>query len=125
MIRTHQLLPPLLQKSAVPMQLLSGLEAELSDLNSIYTSHQPLIQAATQLLQKEPSSDGIPVPSKCMKKSLLPFLGDALSWLTGTATTKDVNTIKTKINNLVSTQQSQQETLIHVISILNVTRYAT
>ena len=125
MIRIHQLLPSLLQKPAALMQLLSGLEAELSNLNSIYTSHQPLIQAATQLLQKEPSFDGIPVSSKCMKRSLLPFLGDALSWLTGTATTKDVNTIKTTINHLISTQQSQQETLVHVKSILNFTRYAT
>ena len=65
------------------------------------------IQAATQLLNKEPSFNGIPVSSKCMKRSLLPFLGDALSWLTGTATIKDVNAIKTIINHLISTQQSQ------------------
>ena len=40
-------------------------------------------------------------------------------------TTKDVNSIKTRINQLIVTQSSQQETLIHVISILNITRYAT
>ena len=45
--------------------------------------------------------------------------------LTGTATTKDVNAIKSRINQLISTQQNQQETLVHVILILNVTRYAT
>ena len=60
-----------------------------------------------------------------MKRSLLPFLGDALIWLTGTSTTKDINTIKARIKHLTSTQQSQQETLVHVISILNVIRYAT
>ena len=60
-----------------------------------------------------------------MKRSLLPFLGDALSWLTGTATTKDVNVIKTRINKLITTQQSQQETLVHIISIFNATRYTT
>ena len=49
----------------------------------------------------------------------------ALSWLTGTATTKDINSIKTRINQLIATQSSQQETLVHIISILNVTRYAT
>ena len=59
------------------------------------------------------------------KRTLLPFLGDALSWLTGTATTKDIHSIKTRINQLVTTQASQQETLVHIISILNVTRYAT
>ena len=50
-------------------------------LNIIHTSYQPLIQAATQLLKKEPSFDGIPVSSKHMGRSLLPFLGDAFSWL--------------------------------------------
>ena len=75
MIRTHQLLPSLIWKTAAPTLLLTGLEAELNNLNSIYTSYQPLIKAATQLLQKEPSFDSIPVSSKHMKKSLLPFLG--------------------------------------------------
>ena len=69
MIRTHQLLPFLIQKPAAPTQLLSGLEAELYKLNSIYTSYQPPIQAATYLLQKEPSLNGIPVSSKHEKKS--------------------------------------------------------
>ena len=59
------------------------------------------------------------------RRSLLPFLGDALIWLTGTATTKDIHSIKTRINQLIATQSSQQETLVHIISILNVTGYAT
>ena len=42
----------------------------------------------------------------------------------GTATTKDINSIKTQINQLIVTQSSQQETLVHILSILNVTRYA-
>ena len=60
-----------------------------------------------------------------MRRSLLPFLGHTLSWLTGTTTTKDVNAIKTRIIQLITTQHNQQETLIHVISILSITRYAT
>ena len=60
-----------------------------------------------------------------MQRSLLPFLGAALSWLTGTATTKDIHNIKTRINQLIATQTSQCNTLIHIVSILNVTRYAT
>ena len=60
-----------------------------------------------------------------MQRSLLPFLGDALSWLTGTAITRDVNSIKQKVKQLIGTQHSQEETLVHNISILNVTRYAT
>ena len=43
----------------------------------------------------------------------------------GTVTTKDINSIKTQINQLIATQSSQQQTLVHVISILNVTRYAS
>ena len=58
------------------------------------------------------------------KRSLLPFLGEALRWLTGTATTKDVNSIKQHVNQLTETQSTQQETLIHIVSILNVTRHA-
>ena len=42
----------------------------------------------------------------------------------GTATTKDINSIKSRINQLIATQSSQQQTLVHVISILNVSRYA-
>ena len=124
MVRTQQLLTSLLWKPLAPTQLLSALEAELNSLNSNDTSYQPFIQAATQLLKKEPSFDGVPVSSKCMR-SLLPFLGDALSWLTWTATTKDVNSIKTRINQLIATQHDQQETLVYVISILNITRYPT
>ena len=36
----------------------------------------------------------------------------------------DISAIKSRINQLISTQQNQQETLVHVISILNITRYA-
>ena len=53
-----------------------------------------------------------------------------LSWgcpqlLTGTATTKDIHSIKTRINQLIATQTSQCNTLVHIVSILNVTRYTT
>ena len=123
-IRTHQLLTYLLWKPSALTQLLSGLEAELSNLNSIHSSYQPLIQATAQLLKKEPSFNRIPVSSKCIRRSHLPFLGDALSRLIGTATMKDISTIKTRINQLITTQQNQQETLVHVISILNITRHS-
>ena len=43
----------------------------------------------------------------------------------GTATTKDIHSIKTRINQLIATQSSQHNTLVHIVSILNVTRYAT
>ena len=51
-IRTCQLLPSLLWKPAALTHLLSGLEAEINNLNSIYLSYQPLIQAATHTPQE-------------------------------------------------------------------------
>ena len=42
----------------------------------------------------------------------------------GTATTKDVNSIMNRVNQLTEAQSTQQETLVHIISILNITRYA-
>ena len=72
----------------------------------------------------DPSFDGHSNHNNHIRRSLLPFLGNALSWLMGTATTKDVNTIKKRVNQLIEAQSTQQETLVHIISILNVTRYA-
>ena len=60
-----------------------------------------------------------------MQKKFSTFLGDALNWLTGTATTKDIHSIKTQINQLIATQTSQCNTLVHIVSILNITRYTT
>ena len=52
---------------------------------------------------------------------LAPFLGDALQLLIEKATTKDVNSIKTHVNQLIETQLTQQDTLVHIVLILNVT----
>ena len=48
----------------------------------------------------------------------------ALSWLTGTAITKDINSIKKRVNQLIAAQSTQQQSIVHIVSILNVTRYA-
>ena len=122
--RSQQLLNSLQQKPLAPNYLLSALQAEFTNLDSIYTSYKPLILTVTQLLKRGPSFNGMSPLSKHAKRSLLPYLGDVLSWLTGTAMTGDVRDIKKKVNQLIETQTQQQETLIHVILILNVTRYA-
>ena len=123
--RTWQLLNSLDQQPTVQTQLLSTLQVELSNIEDLYNSSKTTIISAIKLLQSNPSFDGQLQTHICHRRSLLPFLGDALSWLMGTATTKDINNIKTWINQLIATQSSQQETLLHIISILNVTRYAT
>ena len=121
--RTQQLQCFLDQQPSAPPQLLSMLQVELTNIKDIYNSCTTTIISASKLLQTNPSLDGQP-HSHIHRRSLLPFLRDALSWLTGTATTKDINSIKTWINKLIAIQSSQQETLVHIISILNITRYA-
>ena len=120
LIRTQQFLRSLDQHPSAPTQLLTTLQLELSNIHDIYKSSETTITSAIQLL----NSNQLQTRAQC-RKSLLPFLGDALSWLTGTATTKDIHSIKTRLNQLIATQTSQCNTLVHVVSILNVTRYTT
>ena len=94
----QQLLNFLHQTSLAPTYILSALQAELSNLDNIYTSYKSLILTVTQLLRREPTFDGMPSFNRCTNQSLLSFLGDALNWLTGTATTKDVRSIKNRVN---------------------------
>ena len=96
------------------------LQLELSNIKDIYNSGKTTITSAIELLQSNQ-----PCTHIHRRRSLLPFLGDALIWLTGTATTKDIHSIKTRINQLIITQASQCKTLMHLISILNITRYTT
>ena len=118
--RTQQFLRSLNQHPSAPTQLLTTLQLELSNIQDIYKSSETTITSAIQLL----NSNQLQTQAQC-RRSLLPFLGDAVSWLTGTATTKDIHSIKTRINQLIATQTSQCNTLVHVVSILNITRYAT
>ena len=122
MDRTWQLLQSLSHWPSAPTHMVSALQIELTNLNDIYTSHKPIIIMAINLLNTEPSFSGTSNYNKCAIRSLLPFLGDALSWLTGTTTTKDITSIKKRVNQLI-TAQTAQETIVHSVSILNVTRY--
>ena len=118
--RTQQLLQSLDQHPSAQTQLLSTLQLELSNIKDIYNSGETAILSAIKLLQSNQPQTHIH-----HRRSILPFLGDALTWLTGTATTKDIHSIKTRINQLITTQASQHNTPVHIMSILNITRYAT
>ena len=118
--KTQQLLRLLDQHPSAPTELLSTLQLELSNIQDIYNAGETTITSAIKLLQSTQPQTHI----HC-RRSLLPFLGDALSWLTGTATTKDIHSIKTRINQLTATQTSQHNTLVHIVSILNITRDVT
>ena len=97
---------------------------ELTNINDIYISYKPIIIPAINLLNIDHSFDGHSNHSNCIRISLLPFLGDTLSWPMGTATTEDVNNITKRVSQLIEAQPTQQEILVHIISILNVMQYA-
>ena len=121
MDKTCQLLLFLSHHQAAPTHLLSPLQIELDTINDMYNSGRPTILSAIDLLNTDLSFDGHMNSSACHKRSLPPFLGDALQWLMGMATTKDVNSIKAHVSQLIETQSTQQDTLVHIVSILNVT----
>ena len=123
MDRIHQIIQSLCHQPFALTQLLSALQAELASLNDIYTWYKPIITSAINLLDTDPSFDGNSNYNKCVRRSLLPFLGNALSWITGTATTKDINSIKKRVNQLITAQSTQKEAIVHIVSILNITRY--
>ena len=105
---------------------LQPLQVELDNLHNLFMAYKPVFSSARSILQTQPSFDGKPIPlSGWKKRSLLPFLGSALKWLTGTATTKDIKHIKKRISSLIKTQENQRKTMVHIVSILNLTRYKT
>ena len=122
--RMHQLIQSLGQWPSAPTQLLSALQAELTNINDIYTWYKPIIIPAINLLGTDPSFDGNSNYNTHVRRSLLPFLCDALNWLTGNATTKNVNSVKRRVNQLTEALSMQQEAIVHIVSILNITRYA-
>ena len=74
--RTQQLLQSLDQHPSAPTQLLSTLQLDLSYIKDIYHSGETTITSAIKLLHSNQ-----PWTHIHHRRSLLPFLGDALSWL--------------------------------------------
>ena len=104
--------------------VLNVLLSDFSNIYGIYKSHQPTIWSKVQLLKTESEFENLsPSENPQYKRSLLSFLGDALKWLTDMATTKHTWEIKQHVNQLIQEQTKEQETLVHIISILNITRY--
>ena len=89
--------------------VLNALLGEFTNFASIYQWFKQTLWMAIQLLQTEPALNKLsPTDSPWLKRSLPPFLGDALQWLTGTATMKDMTKIKWQINLLMQEQTKQQ-----------------
>ena len=75
--RTQQFLRSLDQNPSASTQLLATLQLELSNIQDIYKSSETTITSAIQLL----NSNQLQTQAQ-HRRSLLLFLGDALSWLT-------------------------------------------
>ena len=104
--------------SQVPTLIITGRTGKLGQhLYIIQTTH-PHSNSTTE--KGTCFQWHVTTSNKCTKKSLLPFLCDALSWFTRTAMTKGLRDNKRRVNQLIETQIHQQDTLVHVISILNV-----
>ena len=93
MDKTCQLLLFLSHCPTAPTHVLAPLQVELDTINNMYNSCKPTIIPAINLLNTDPSFNGCMNSNTHHKRSLLPFLGDALRWLTGPATTKDVYSV--------------------------------
>ena len=78
LIRTCQLLHFLNQQPSAPTQLLSMLQVELTNIEGMYNSCKTTIISAIDLLHTNPSFDGQLQSHIHCRRSLLPFLGDAL-----------------------------------------------
>ena len=88
--------------------VLNALLGEFTSIDSMYQSYKPTIWTAIKLLWTEPVLDQLSATASPQpKRSLLPFLGDALQWLTETVTTKDMIEIKWQINLLMQEQTKQ------------------
>ena len=59
---------------------------------------------------------GVSTSNRHARRSILPFLGDALSCFTGTATTKDISSVKKRVNQLIghTTQPTRNSSPYHL-----------
>ena len=120
--RTQQFLRSLEQHPSASTQLLTTLQLELSNIQDICKSSETSIISTTNLLNSNQ-----PQTCTCQcKRSLLPFLGTApLAGSQGQPPPRIYAASKPGSNKLIAMQSSQPDALVHIISILNVTKYAT
>ena len=91
----HEMISKLRNHPDDTIEPLQPLQIELDNLHNLFMAYKPVFASARSILQTQPSFDEKPIPVlRRKKRSLLPFLGSALKWLTGTATTKDIKHIE-------------------------------
>ena len=93
----HQLLVKLQDQLLASQHVVNALTDEFANMGNIYESYRPTIKSAVWLLKADSENQQF-------KRSLLPFLGDALKWLTGTAVTRNTWEIKQHVNQLIQAE---------------------
>ena len=106
----HQLLMKLQDQLLASQLVLNTLLDGFSNRDNIYESYKYTIRSAVQLLKTD--SENILPPENPLKQ------------LKGTAIMREIQEIKQHANQLIQAQTKQLKTLVYVISILNITRYA-
>ena len=89
--------------------ILNGLKTELEDLR---TMHGDIIR----------TFDDVQTLRKRQRHSLLPIVGTALSFLFGTVSEDDLNSIKQDVNNLANNQKKISHIVEKTLTILDTTR---
>ena len=106
---THPLLPKLQGQLLALHFVFNALLDELSNIDSIYKSYKPAIRSVVQLLKTESEFENLsPHENQLSKRCILSFLGNALKWLTGTATMKNTQEIKQHVNHLMQEQTNNR-----------------
>ena len=90
----------------------------------MYASCKPTIISVINLLSTDPSFDGHVNSNTLHKRSLLPFLGDALNGLQVLPLQKMSIVLRKVWTNSSKLNQHNKKPWVHIVSILNITRYA-
>ena len=86
-----------------PMQdarLTQSLQTELDNLNTVYESYQHILDSAAALTHNTQPMQ--PLHNTRERRSLMPFLGTGLKWLTGTATERTPWNYTDKYKNITT-----------------------
>ena len=106
--------------------VLNTLLGEITNIDSLYQSYRPTIQMAIQLLQTKPVLNKLShADSPWPKRSLLTLIQRCTTMVNRDSHNEGCARNKQWIYQLIQEQTKQQETLVHVISILIITKCAT
>ena len=122
----QELLIKLQQQPFASNFVFNSLLWEFSNIGNIYSHMSPLFEQQNSYSGMKQSEINQWHPTTYDPNEVSPtFLRDVLHWQIGIATTKDTSEVMQWLHSLIQKQTLQQETLVHIIFILNITRCAT